>query len=108
MVLCVCVFSASQEPPSVEGVITDPSDLLPYMKDLLPHLALLGTVLGVGKHTLAVMEGAGSPQEKYIKILSHWLETTPNPTWRRFCQKLKKTNEFNSLRLSIERKHLRT
>ena len=92
----------------MEGVITDTSDLLPYMEDLLPHLTLLGTVLGVGKYTSAVMEDAGSPQEKCIKILSHWLETTPNPTWRGFCQKLKIAKEFNNLKCSVERKHLQT
>ena len=102
------MFSASQESSSEEDAITDPSDLLPYMEDLLPHLTFLGTVLGVGKYTSAVMGGAGSPQEKCIKILSHWLETTPNPTWRGFCQKLKKAKEFNNLRSSIERKHLQT
>ena len=90
----------------MEGVVTDPSDLLPYMKDLLPHLALLGTVLGIGKYTLAVMKGAGSPQEKYIKILSHWLETTPNPTWRGFCEKLEKAKELNRVRETIEAKKL--
>ena len=97
----LCVFSASQESSSVADVITGPSDFLPYLEVLLPHLTLLGAVLDIGEYTSAVMQDAGSPQEKCIKILSHWLKRTPNPTWRGFCQKLVKVNSFNRLRYRI-------
>ena len=103
----VCVFSArSQEPSSVEGVIKGTSSFLPYMDKMLPHLLVLGAALEVEDYTAAVVDAPGAPKTKCIKILKEWLDSTPNPTWRMFCEKLKKVKELNRVRRIVEAKEL--
>ena len=106
MVLCMCVFSASQESPGVEGVIKGTSSFLPYMDKMLPHLLVLGTALEVENYTAAVVDAPGAPKDKCIKILKEWLDTTPNPSWRVFCEKLERAKDLNRVRRIIEAKEL--
>ena len=90
----------------IEDVITSAGDLAAYYDKMTPHLTLLGTVLGMENHTAAVMGGAGSPQEKCINILLHWIDMTPEPRWQLFCDRLKRKTQFNALSGQIEREHL--
>jgi hypothetical protein len=96
----------SRESSMMENVITSAGDLTAYYDKMTPHLTLLGTVLGIENHAAAVMGGAGSPQEKCINILRHWIDTTSEPTWQLFCDRLKRNTQFNGLSGQIEREHL--
>ena len=98
----MCVFSAPKD-PSDEIKSTD--DFLPYMNKMIADLPLLGTVLGVGDYTSAIMKEPGDPQSRCINILRHWLKVTAHPTWTMFCDNLGKVQEFNSLRSTICREH---
>ena len=104
--MCMHVFSASQEQPSVEGVIKGTSSFLPYMDKMLSYLLVLGTALEVEEYTAAVVDAPGAPETKCIKILKRWLDSTPNPTWRVFCEKLKKAKGLNRVRTIIQAKEL--
>ena len=90
----------------IEAVITSAGDLAAYYDKMTSHLTLLGTVLGIENYTAAVMGGAGSPQEKCINMLLHWIDTTSEPTWQLFCDRLKRNAQFNGLSGQIEREHL--
>ena len=90
----------------MEGVIKGTSSFLPYMDKMLPHLLVLGTALEVEDYTAAVVDAPGAPEDKCLKILKVWLDTTPNPTWRVFCEKLKKAEKLNRVRKIIEAKEL--
>jgi hypothetical protein len=90
----------------VEGVIRGTSSFLPYMDKMLPHLLVLGTALEVENYTAAVMNAPGTPEDRCIQILQKWLDFTPNPTWRVFCEKLEKAEELNRVRRIIEAKEL--
>ena len=68
---------------------------------MTPHLALLGTVLGVGDFATAILGEPGSLQMKCRAILKRWLEVNLNPTWKLFCDKLEANDTFNSLRARI-------
>ena len=102
----MCVFSASQGLSNVERVIRSTSSFLPYMKKMLPHLMVLGTALEVEDYTAAVVDAPGAPATIYIKILKKWLDSTPKPTWRVFCEKLEKAEELSNVRKIIEEKEL--
>ena len=102
----LCVISASQERSSVEGVIRGTSSFLPYMDKMLPHLLVLGTALEVEDYTAAVMNAPGTLEDRCIQILRKWLNSTPNPTWRVFCEKLEKAGSLNGVRKNIEDKEL--
>ena len=75
------------------------------MDKMTPHLALLGTVLGIDDFATATVEGAGSLDTKCLTILKHWLNVTPNPTWGLFCDKLGIKDTFNNLRARIAQDH---
>jgi hypothetical protein len=85
----------------MDSVIESTSDLLPYIEKMLPHLRLLGSALGIEDYAAAVVEGPGNLETKCIDILRKWLHRNPEPTWRVFCDKLSKNQNFNSLRYII-------
>ena len=97
----VYVFSASQEPSSMEANIPDIASLMPYMDHFLPHMIVLGGVLEMENYAKGVVNASGSLKNKCCDILTEWLQRTPNPTWRLFCEKLKKAPEFNRVRRDI-------
>ena len=97
----VCVFSASQEPSSMEANIPDIASLMPYMDRFLPHLMVLGGVLEMENYTKGVVNASGGHKNKCCDILMEWLQRTPNPTWRLLCEKLEKAPEFNRVRRDI-------
>ena len=104
--LTVIIFSVFLKKSDNEDVIESPSDLLPYKDKMIADLLLLGTVLGIGDYTSAIMKEPGDPQSRCINILSHWLKVTPHPTWTLFCDKLKRAKEFTNLRSKICREHI--
>ena len=75
------------------------------MDKMTPHLALLGTVLVIDDFATATVNEPGSLQTKCLTILRHWLNVTPNATWKLFCDKLKKNETFNNLRARIAQDH---
>lgn len=95
--------SGSQDKSGMETVIEAPGDFLPYTSKMLPHLRLLGTALAISKFTESVVESPGDPDSKCISILSRWLDVTPNPTWKLFCERLQVTQVFNNLRETISK-----
>ena len=108
MFVCMSVYCdrpilGSQDKSGMETVIEAPGDFLPYTSKMLPHLRLLGTALAISKFTESVVESPGDPDSKCISILSRWLDVTPNPTWKLFCERLQVTQVFNNLRETISK-----
>ena len=64
------------------------------MGKLIPYLLPLGTVLDVENYAKAVLNEAGDPTTKCLKILSEWISQTPNPTMKLFCERLKGSKQF--------------
>ena len=83
-------------------VITSTADLLPYVKGLVAHLTLLGSVLGIEDRAKAIENGPEDATAKCLNILKHWLEVTEHSTWNLFCSKLKKDATFNHVRFQIQ------
>ena len=92
-------------PDVILDIIKSTSDLLPYAEYFESHLILLGTVLNVMTQATAIERGPGDPTSKCLKILQHWLEVTPDPTWNEFCSALKSNKTFNRARNQIEKDH---
>jgi hypothetical protein len=87
------------------SLVTSVDDFTPYLTSMLPHLSLLGTVLGIAEHTAAIMQDHGSHTDKCIRILQKWIDTTSNPNWTLFCQCLQRNEQFNNLRSRITEDH---
>jgi hypothetical protein len=95
--------------PKCVNAISSVDDFTPYMGSILPHLSLLGTVLGIPQHTAtttttttaAVSDRPGDPVSQCREVLQHWLDGTPHPTWDLFCSKIENTEEFNTLRAEV-------
>ena len=77
--------------------------LLPYVSKLSNKLYQLGIVLGVGDYALSL---GGTAEDKYLMILRKWLESSVDPTWAKFCTKLKQPGlEMNQLADNIAKEH---
>ena len=72
---------------------------------MTPHLALLGSALGIDDIATATVNEPGALQTKCLAILRHWLNVTPNPTWKLFCDKLEKNDALKNLRARIAQDH---
>jgi hypothetical protein len=92
---------------TAESVIKSASDFLPYLDEMVDKLSLLGATLGISTYAASIVDSPGNPQDKCIRILQHWISSTPEDqaTWREFCSKLEVVPVFNKLRDAIRRDH---
>ena len=80
--------------------------LLPYALPLARQLLPLGSALGVSDYALAVRDEGGSAEDKCLRVLQHWLDVTPEPTWEVFYGKLRQPGlDRHSLAVEIAQKH---
>ena len=105
IISCVySVFAGLTETSKIDKVITSTDVFLPFMDKMLPHLRLLGTVLGIEDFAIAVFNDSGSRKDKCLEILKEWLHRTPEPTLRLFCDQLAHREEFTSFVSAIQMK----
>ena len=89
----------------MDTVIDSHEDLLKYQDDMIAHLSLLGTVLGISQRADAIIEEERNLDNRFTGIIKYWLRKNPGATWKLFCDKLKAHNSFNRLRYKIEKDH---
>ena len=81
-------------------------DLLPYSTKLSQKLLPLGVALGIKDYAKSNLAGNETPQDKCILILDKWLEVSTHPTWKEFCENLRKPGlDMVSLANEIAEKH---
>ena len=93
--MTVCIYYLT--PFTHAGVIKSTKDLLPYIGKLAAHLTALGSALGIEDQTEAIENGSGDANAKCLKILKHWLNVNPNPTWKMLCDKLTVYDTFEAV-----------
>lgn len=89
-----------------QGLVEGVGEFLDYIGLMLPHLVVLGAVLGLENFTAAVVNDPGRHDTKCLKILNEWLRVNPGSTWTLFCEKLKGAEVFSNLRSTIQRDKL--
>ena len=93
--MTVCIYYLT--PFTHAGVIKSTGKLIPYIGKLVAHLTALGSALGIEDQTAAIENGPGDANGKCLKILQHWLDVNPNPTWKMLCDKLKVYDTFKAV-----------